>query len=50
MDSHASPAGFTLASVYTFVALGVHQRVTLVIHDWGPGFGFDWANRHRDAV
>jgi haloalkane dehalogenase len=31
-------------------ALGVNQRVTLVIHDWGSALGFDWANRHRDAV
>jgi haloalkane dehalogenase len=31
-------------------ALDVRQRVTLVIHDWGSGLGFDWANRHRDAV
>jgi haloalkane dehalogenase len=31
-------------------ALGVRERVTLVIHDWGSGLGFDWANRHRDAV
>lgn len=30
--------------------LGVEQRVTLVIHDWGSALGFDWANRHRDAV
>ena len=30
--------------------LGVEQNVTLVIHDWGSGLGFDWANRHRDAV
>lgn len=30
--------------------LGVHERVTLVVHDWGSGLGFDWANRHRDAV
>jgi haloalkane dehalogenase len=22
----------------------------LVIHDWGSTLGFDWANRHRDAV
>jgi haloalkane dehalogenase len=21
-----------------------------VIHDWGSALGFDWANRHRDAV
>jgi haloalkane dehalogenase len=30
--------------------LGVRERVTLVIHDWGSALGFDWANRHRDAV
>jgi len=30
--------------------LGVNSNVTLVIHDWGSGLGFDWANRHRDAV
>jgi haloalkane dehalogenase len=31
-------------------ALGVTDNVTLVIHDWGSGLGFDWANRHRSAV
>jgi haloalkane dehalogenase len=31
-------------------ALQVHERVTLVIHDWGSALGFDWANRHREAV
>ena len=30
--------------------LGVEQRVVLVLHDWGSALGFDWANRHRDAV
>jgi haloalkane dehalogenase len=30
--------------------LGVDSNVTLVIHDWGSALGFDWANRHRDAV
>jgi len=30
--------------------LGVTQDVVLVLHDWGSGLGFDWANRHRDAV
>src|SRR5580698_4988887 len=30
--------------------LGVHERVTLVIHDWGSALGFDWANRHPEAV
>jgi haloalkane dehalogenase len=30
--------------------LGVRQNVTLVIHDWGSALGFDWANRHREAM
>jgi len=31
-------------------ALGVRERVTLVLHDWGSALGFDWARRHPDAV
>ena len=31
-------------------ALGVGDNVTFVVHDWGSALGFDWANRHRDAV
>ena len=31
-------------------ALNVTDNVTWVIHDWGSALGFDWANRHRDAV
>jgi len=31
-------------------ALGIGDRVTLVVHDWGSALGFDWANRHRGAV
>ncbi|MBW2384066.1 MAG: haloalkane dehalogenase [Deltaproteobacteria bacterium] len=30
--------------------LGVRENVTFVIHDWGSALGFDWANRHRDAI
>jgi len=30
--------------------LDLGDRVTLVIHDWGSGLGFDWANRHRERV
>ena len=30
--------------------LGVRERVTFVIHDWGSALGFDWANRHQAAV
>ena len=31
-------------------AVDVEEAVTLVVHDWGSALGFDWANRHRDAV
>jgi len=31
-------------------ARDVRERVTFVIHDWGSALGFDWANRHREAV
>ena len=31
-------------------ALGVRDRVTLVIHDWGSALGFDWACQNPDAV
>ena len=30
--------------------LGVADRVTLVIHDWGSALGFDWARQNADAV
>ncbi len=28
----------------------IGDRVVLVLHDWGSGLGFDWAERHRDRV
>jgi haloalkane dehalogenase len=31
-------------------ALGIADRVTLVIHDWGSALGFDWAFQHPDSV
>ena len=31
-------------------ALGVSDRVTLVIHDWGSALGFDWAQQRPDVV
>ncbi|MEW5913554.1 MAG: haloalkane dehalogenase [Thermodesulfobacteriota bacterium] len=30
--------------------LGVRERVTLLIHDWGSALGFDWARRHPQAI
>jgi haloalkane dehalogenase len=26
------------------------DRITLVVHDWGSGLGFDWARRHPERV
>jgi haloalkane dehalogenase len=40
-------------SKYTFALLkqlGVVNNVTLVLHDWGSGVGFNWANQNQDAV
>ncbi|MFN3129585.1 haloalkane dehalogenase [Roseibium sp.] len=31
-------------------AVGVDKNAIFVIHDWGSALGFDWANRHRNAV
>lgn len=33
-----------------FEAMGLTENVTLVIHDWGSGLGFHWANQHREAM
>jgi haloalkane dehalogenase len=51
----AGPASYTFAEHRDHLdalleALGVERDVVLVVHDWGSALGFDWANRHRDAV
>jgi haloalkane dehalogenase len=33
-----------------FDALGLTQKVTLVVHDWGSALGFHWAFRRQAAV
>jgi haloalkane dehalogenase len=30
--------------------LGVNDKVTFVIHDWGSALGFNWAQQHPDKV
>jgi len=30
--------------------LELGDSVTLIVHDWGSGLGFDWARRHPDRV
>ncbi|MHB1720610.1 MAG: haloalkane dehalogenase [Acidimicrobiales bacterium] len=31
-------------------AVGITEKVTLVLHDWGSALGFDWAARHPGSV
>lgn len=31
-------------------AVGATDDVVLIVHDWGSGLGFHWAQRHPDAV
>lgn len=33
-----------------FDAVGASKNVILVVHDWGSGLGFHWANNYRDRV
>lgn len=33
-----------------FAHLGIEKDITLVLHDWGSGLGFDFAARHPDAI
>jgi haloalkane dehalogenase len=52
---HSGPGSYTFVEHRRYLdalldALGVRERVTFVIHDWGSALGFDWANRHRAAV
>lgn len=30
--------------------LGINANVTLVLHDWGSGLGFHWAQQHEAAI
>lgn len=55
LDPALGSERYSFAEVYRLLcaqleALGITERVTLVIHDWGSGLGFHWANEHRDAV
>lgn len=52
-DSGPDRYGYAEQRDYLFgawSALGVQDRVTLVLHDWGSALGFDWARRHPEAV
>src|ERR1700741_2777737 len=52
---HSGPGSYRFVEHHRYLdallkALDVHEPVTLVVHDWGSALGFDWANRHREAV
>ena len=49
-DQHAPSSPFLDHCSRLLESLGVTERVTLVVHDWGSALGFDWARRHPDAV
>jgi haloalkane dehalogenase len=45
--------GFQVAYDYLdklLSTLNITKNVTLVIHDWGSGLGFHWANLHKEAI
>ena len=51
----SGPTRYTLAEHQRYfdgalAALGVTDKVTLVIHDWGTALGFDWASRQPARV
>lgn len=59
-DSDKLPASdgddrYSFATSYRYLdgllqALGITEKVTLVVHDWGSALGFHWAQKHPDAV
>lgn len=51
----SGPSSYTFAEHRRYLdglldQLDLGDRVTLVLHDWGSGLGFDWANRHRSRT
>ena len=59
-DSEKLPASdgadrYSFLTAYEYLdgllqAIGANDNVTLVIHDWGSGLGFYWAQQHSQAV
>ncbi|MEM9454163.1 MAG: haloalkane dehalogenase [Myxococcota bacterium] len=52
-DTGPGSYSVTEHSKYLFALLaelGVEDNVTLVLHDWGSGLGFHWAEQHQDAI
>ena len=55
-QSGKNPAGsYRFVDHYKYLsawmdAMNLGSNVVLVIHDWGSGLGFHWANEHRDQI
>ena len=52
---NSGPDSYTFKEHYEYFEaalseLGVEERVTLVLHDWGSALGFHWAKNHPDAL
>ncbi|MDG2336154.1 MAG: haloalkane dehalogenase [Myxococcota bacterium] len=55
LSASEGPDRYSFGVAYDYLdgllqALDLGQNITLVIHDWGSGLGFEWARRHPDAV
>src|SRR5690348_2350256 len=49
----SGPGSYTFVEHRRYVdvlleALGVSERVTFVVQDWGSALGFDWSYRHQN--
>jgi haloalkane dehalogenase len=49
-DGNYSLAENTKYTSSLLAELGVDNNVTLVLHDWGSGVGFNWANQNQEKV
>ena len=55
LPASEGPDRYSFLTAYDYLdgllqAIGAATNVTLVIHDWGSGLGFYWAQQHPDAV
>jgi haloalkane dehalogenase len=55
LPASAGPGRYSFGVAYDYLTglletLGVDDRVTLVVHDWGSALGFHWAHNHPDKV
>ena len=55
LPASEGPDRYSFLTAYDYLdgllqAIGAATNVTLVIHDWGSGLGFYWAQQHPDAL